>query len=475
MSQNQITNTLPFEKIPTKILVNTDTGQAEVFAVGGIFGDEKIAEVGANNEWTVTDISNLTKKYNNKNGKNLTENQVEQIFLSKGVKQFNNERASIINDNSPVNTRTYLATKQNFVPGVIDPKTNIKAGQTTPTQPSPAPPASDPPLAPGPGVNPQETVSTGIENSSLTEYQPEEKAETKLNGGILVYPRDHGSSGYDFISIQPIEYKPQLNLGSLPEPTESGFSSLKTPSERLRQEVTTGPAIYLPMTPGISESNSVAWGQDSLNAVQLALGNKAMGIIGNPESLTKFETAIGNVKGILTTIGDLANSPGLKNYISAYFAGQAVQANLLGRSGIVINPNLELLFQGPKLRSFRYSFKFTPRDDREAKIIRAIIKTFKKTMAVRRNPQSIFLGVPSVYKLKYVYNSTNSERQDHPFLNKIKPCALTSFNVNYTPDGSYMTYQDGSLTSYSVDMQFDEIEPIYNDDIDNVDGSTMGY
>jgi hypothetical protein len=38
-----------------------------------------------------------------------------------------------------------------------------------------------------------------------------------------------------------------------------------------------------------------------------------------------------------------------------------------------------------------------------------------------------------------------------------------------------MTYQDGSMTSYAVDMQFDEIEPIYNEDIDDVDSATMGY
>ena len=92
-------------------------------------------------------------------------------------------------------------------------------------------------------------------------------------------------------------------------------------------------------------------------------------------------------------------------------------------------------------------------------------------MAVRQSPGSLFLGVPSVYDIKYIYKSGD----DHPFLNKIKPCALTGFNVNYTPDGSYMTYQDGSMTSYAVDMQFDELEPIYNEDIDDVDSATMGY
>ena len=52
---------------------------------------------------------------------------------------------------------------------------------------------------------------------------------------------------------------------------------------------------------------------------------------------------------------------------------------------------------------------------------------------------------------------------------------MTNLAVNYTPDGSYMTYGDnGSLTSYALSMSFGEIEPIYADEIeDNWDD--MGF
>jgi hypothetical protein len=45
----------------------------------------------------------------------------------------------------------------------------------------------------------------------------------------------------------------------------------------------------------------------------------------------------------------------------------------------------------------------------------------------------------------------------------------------YAPDGSYMTYDDGSMTSYNVSMKFNELEPIYNDDIADVDDATTGF
>ena len=38
-----------------------------------------------------------------------------------------------------------------------------------------------------------------------------------------------------------------------------------------------------------------------------------------------------------------------------------------------------------------------------------------------------------------------------------------------------MTYDDGSMTSYSLQMKFDELEPIYNDDINDVDDATTGF
>ena len=65
-------------------------------------------------------------------------------------------------------------------------------------------------------------------------------------------------------------------------------------------------------------------------------------------------------------------------------------------------------------------------------------------------------------------------------MNKFKPCACTSFTVNYTPDGSYMTYRnEPSMTSYQISMSFGEIEPIYSDEYGGKgrfdEASTMGF
>ena len=77
-------------------------------------------------------------------------------------------------------------------------------------------------------------------------------------------------------------------------------------------------------------------------------------------------------------------------------------------------------------------------------------------------------------KLRYL----TARGRDHTFLPKIKECALTSFNVNYTPDGNYATYEDSSMVAYEVQFSFQELEPVFNQDYARLDSNTdvsIGY
>ena len=330
------------------------------------------------------------------------------------------------------------------------------------------------------GLNETQTLTGVFENvGNIGEVIGDD--EVNSSSELLRYPINQSSENYDFIKIQAFRYVPDLNIqrantttirdGKTSKGVTYGATLQGGVSRRITETV--GPQIFLPMTPSISETNNIGWGEDRLNPLQRTFGLAAM------QSIDQIaQGAPGAAIGTqLQAAKDLLDNTGTGNFLRAYFAGQAVGANLLGRAGIVVNPNLELLFSGPKLRSFKYDFTFTPRDPREASEIREIIKVFKKTMAVKRVQGNLFLKPPDIYKIKYVFNGGEfNDEKEHPFLNKIKPCALTSFNVNYAPDGSYMTYQNGSMTSYQVSMVFDELEPIYSDDQDSRTAtSTMGF
>lgn len=312
-----------------------------------------------------------------------------------------------------------------------------------------------------------ENVAFGVEtgevlsSANLTNNDANQNSTTS-DPQSLRYPLSNDGN-FDFLKISTHE----LNRESLLGEGQQGFK-LQSPDERLSKSI--GSVISLPMQPGISDSNSVDWGADQLNPLQLALGRAAYNTIG-PLSTLDLEGAVSAMtEAAKTTIGQAFGSID-ENMIKTYFAGQAVGANFFTRStGKVINPNLELLFRGPQLRSFNYNYTFTPRSSQESAVVKRIIRHFKKHMAVRKDDTGLFLRTPYVFKLSYIY----SEGGQHPFLNKIKPCALTNFNVEYTPDGSYMTYKDGSMTSYSISMQFSELTPIYEDDYKDSDND-MGY
>ena len=59
----------------------------------------------------------------------------------------------------------------------------------------------------------------------------------------------------------------------------------------------------------------------------------------------------------------------------------------------------------------------------------------------------------------------------HPFLNRFKLCALTNCSTTYTGDGTYATYHDGTPVSMTMNLSFQELTPVYNEDYDSEDGS----
>ena len=145
---------------------------------------------------------------------------------------------------------------------------------------------------------------------------------------------------------------------------------------------------------------------------------------------------------------------------------------LLARTqGNIVNNNLELLFKGPTLRPFTFQFNLSPRDSGEARQVQKIIRAFKQSSSVQKTTGGIFLAAPNTYKLEFISGKTN---KTHAFLPRIKECALLGVNMNYMPENSYMTYDDTSMVAYNMQLAFQELEPIFNDDYDNNDTEDSG-
>ena len=254
-------------------------------------------------------------------------------------------------------------------------------------------------------------------------------------GGALIYPEDLGATSQDRIKFDMLDDKKKV----------VGIAVLAIPS-------------------GISDTNACNWGENSLNAAQQMAAAVAF------EGITKGVGAgveeVG--KSLKKVFGDDKSPTGLAALFAATAVGTDAAALLSRTSGIVLNPNLQLLFNGPTLRPFSFTFKMSARSKSEAEIIITILNFFKRGMASIKTKSNLFLKAPHTFKIEYQYLG-----KPHPYIGKIKECALQSITTNYTPEGQYATYDGGHMVSYEMQMQFQELEPIFNNDYEST--SEIGY
>ena len=222
----------------------------------------------------------------------------------------------------------------------------------------------------------------------------------------------------------------------------------------------------LPIPGGITSTDTVAWGSDKMDPAAAAMANIA---------LTTIEKSVGaGVDEFAGATQAAVGNEGVRKALSTAIAGQAsgTGSQLLQRTeGAIINPNMELLFKDPGMRQFSFSWKLAPRSSSEAQTVIRLIRFFKQKMAVKKSDANLYLKAPNTWRL--AYKRPNS--QDHPFLNKFKECAMTSFTANFTPDGNYATFEDGVMTSYDITMAFSELDPIFANDYDNIPVNEIGF
>ena len=265
----------------------------------------------------------------------------------------------------------------------------------------------------------------------------------------LCYPVAMRKSLQDNLKIDVVEFNPK---------TMKGGTTLDRPKGKTIGSVT------LPVPTSVQDGNQTSWGSGSMTAVQMAAANvvkAGLGENGGEAAAAELTSAMNDAQK------DQMTGEALKNFFTEQLTGTT---DLLSRTtGAVLNPNMELLFKGPALRSFTFSWKMSPRDQKESIEIAKIIRMFKQSMAPQKSDSGLFLKAPSIYKLTF-----NKGTGRHKFLPRMKECALNNCAVNYTPDGSYMTYDNAAMVALEMSLSFQEMEPIYNNDMSHSDDS-IGY
>lgn len=441
--------------LPTKLVVDEDTGTAELYTIDST-GDTLVASGNtSDSSWDLK--PQFRKKYNQANDRNVNQREFEKTFEEECKLDINKDRAEIINDNSSILVKGKLSKILEYVE---DPSTGKVKSDTT----SVASKASagqienngvDGSIASNDG-NLSTSILTNmkIESGNDGGFVIEDGGESFGGAPSLEYPlgmRNYGPNQPDRLFIKILNYEPR-GL-----PTIGNTNGVQAEDSATAETVAT---IILPIPQGAQDGNIVGWGKQDMNAAEAALGEFALsGMTGG------FEGAKAAAENILSDVDAVGGNA--KKAIAGILAGNAINKGsqvLTRTSGAIINPNTELLFDGPSLRTFSFQYKLSPREPDEARRIFDIIKVLKKGMAVRKSAQTLFLLTPRIFKLEYK-DGTNGTT--HKYLNRFKDCALTQLTVNYAPNQTYMAYNDdtGSVpVAFDVSMLFQELSPIFSDD-----------
>ena len=232
------------------------------------------------------------------------------------------------------------------------------------------------------------------------------------------------------------------------------------------------------------------------NASEMALG---AGQFSHAKEVVK--NIAGNAKAIQTALNTavLNTIPGVGGNLSFNDVSGSTR-------GIVINPNAELLYDSPEMREIGMIFKLVAQNDQEAKDIQKIVDVFREASLPswgddgqyenlfggegsivgsetgrtwnnwfsdndkkdNRNEDKLFdittadnwIRVPMLCQFTFMTGSDVNRK-----LIQFKPCAIQAVEVNYTPDGTYATYSDGSPVAIELRLNFMETKLLYSNEV----------
>lgn len=205
-------------------------------------------------------------------------------------------------------------------------------------------------------------------------------------------------------------------------------------------------------------------------------GGKQFGFLSKQVVKAGGDLAQGNIGGTFDALGKLVKSAVSSDEAVKAAAAAGIVAGInkipgvggnltmndlvQGSSSKILNPNVELMYEGPTLRTLAMNMKLFARTDTEAESIKNIGKAFRKA-AVPSSKNSRFIKVPPLLKVQFMKGSV-----DNVNLPMYRRFAITAVQVNYTPDGQYTPYYDGRLPAIDIALELQETKIIFAEDVD---------
>lgn len=340
--------------------------------------------------------------------------------------------------------------------------------QNTQVQPPPNAPA-----AVNPASNPNQQVSV---NSTVLSTTPIKIGPTTaLTAVTLRWPEVDNltvGSGTDYVVFEFGKYKPPFaNESTDVADPQTALDIYNASATAFKPDE--GSAVILPMPQDLSTEFRNDWAGKSFTS----LGRAAVAALG-AGNLTQAKGLANN--DIFSAFKDAIISAGLDKIPGV--GGNLSMNDISGSTrGVILNPNAEVLYESPNLREIGMVFKMVPQSQKEADNILKICQLFRKSASPSYgiedaianfsfNNQGFqtgddqqgtnYIHVPKLCKFTFMTGAGPNKK-----IAQYKPCAMTRIDVNYTPDGTYATYSDGTPVAITLSLSFMETKIIFANEI----------
>lgn len=218
-------------------------------------------------------------------------------------------------------------------------------------------------------------------------------------------------------------------------------------------------ALYLPPAQQV---------QDAVQFDNYEMGIRgAMGLNAIQSGTSSVAGSVGNAIFGQGSISELLNNIGSQSVARVVAAETARRVN--ERAGAVVstatqtvaNPNIRAIFKSVRPREHTFTFKFLPRNAREAEEIRNIIEFFRKEVY----PEALNIGrvavgykFPNKFAIQTIYGGKRVGAD-------LLPSYLTSMSTNYNST-SMSFYRDGQYSEIDLTLTMLEFRTLSKQDVE---------
>ena len=361
------------------------------------------------------------------------------------------------------------------------------------------------------------SVADMLENNMDSSPREEDNAYTQMSrvgptGGTtsLRYPQDHVATDSDYVMFNFYRYTPPFKSAGY---SSAGIRDTENVARNdlfnynrsaMYSRAETLAPILLYMPEDVSASYKSNW------------TGKAFGSLTRDTLLASSAQGFNKLKGAGETLTNAAERTlALTGAQAIRAATQKITGDNLTNddvfstvSGAILNPNAEMLFGGSEFRNISLNYKLVPRNEKEGRNIKEILTTFKRAMLpshsiasadvqvfgqgggdskLTQNKQrwynlwtglyggneskidgkninlgleSGFIAVPNLCQVTFMTGGDINRN-----VPQYKMCAITNCDINYTPDGQWATYSDGTPVAYTLSISFQETKLLYEEDV----------